>query len=262
MDEFVRQLKIVGLGDYEAMIYATLVRFSPSSAAFIAKKCNLSRSSVYTTLNSLIGKGLVGVSYKNEVKQFIAEDYEVVESLLLKEQKTLRRKFETLDSLRDNYMFFRKVGAKMPDVVFFEGVEGLKKIYLSMLREARPKEVLYLMRSEWIFGSTWSFVFGEEWHARVRKLRQEKNIRQRLLINPTMTERTRSGPLYNSRHGLEYRFLPTAEAINDFAIYILGDTVAIMSMEENNPIGIKMTNHNFADNYSNIFNALWHISGK
>jgi sugar-specific transcriptional regulator TrmB len=43
----VNQLRVLGLGDYEAAVYAVLLETSPQSATVIAKKCALSRSSVY-----------------------------------------------------------------------------------------------------------------------------------------------------------------------------------------------------------------------
>ena len=86
------QLKTLGLGDHEASIYSTLLSSSPVSATFIAKKCNLSRSSVYTSLNSLIGKGLVGTSFKNEVKQFVIEDVEALQQMVKNEENVLEKR--------------------------------------------------------------------------------------------------------------------------------------------------------------------------
>src|SRR6185503_18505948 len=74
MNDLATDLKEIGLNDHEARIYGALLSSSPASATSLAKKCALSRSSVYTTLSLLISKGLVGTTYKNEVKQFIAED--------------------------------------------------------------------------------------------------------------------------------------------------------------------------------------------
>src|SRR5687767_14968881 len=109
-----QQIKKLGLGDYEAMIYAILVQHSPASAAFIAKKCNLSRSSVYTTLNSLMAKGLVGTSYKNEVKQFIAQDHTALEQLLKNEKKELEEKFKAFETLRSSLQLFSKQSVGIP----------------------------------------------------------------------------------------------------------------------------------------------------
>src|SRR6185436_15154103 len=125
MEQIIQQLKKLGLGDHEALVYSALLGSSPASATFIAKKCNLSQSSVYTTLSSLIAKGLVATTYKNDVKQFIAQDYFTLEQLLKKEKNTIDEKFKTLELLRDSFQFFGKSNINIPQVIFFEGQEGL-----------------------------------------------------------------------------------------------------------------------------------------
>ena len=71
-DELRNTLIGLGLSGHEPAVYAALLEHSPASAAWIAKQCGLSRSSVYATLGVLTGKGLVGVTHKNDVKQFVA----------------------------------------------------------------------------------------------------------------------------------------------------------------------------------------------
>lgn len=261
MEQIIRQLKRLGLGDYEALIYATLVNSSPVSATFIAKKCGLSRSSVYTTLNSLIAKGLVGTTYKNDVKQFIAQDYLTLEQLLKKEKNNLDEKFKTLELLRNSLEFFSRVDLNIPQVIFFEGQEGLKKIYLSMMRQAQPKMTLYLLRDEFVWQPEWGFIFEQDWHERVKRLKIEKNINTKLLVNDSKTEKTHA-KFYKSKKGLEYRFLPLKNSVKQFAIYIIGDTVSVLSMEKNNLVGIKIINWHFADNFKNLFEILWQKSKK
>src|SRR5215831_18892415 len=64
MDSLRQELGKLGLGRHEAMIYAALVERSPCGASSIAKACGLSRSSVYTTLQSLADKGLVATTHR------------------------------------------------------------------------------------------------------------------------------------------------------------------------------------------------------
>lgn len=261
MEQIIQQLKKLGLGDYEALIYATLLSSSPASATFIAKKCNLSRSSVYTTFNSLIAKGLVGTTYKNDVKQFIAQDHSTLEQLLKKEKGDLDEKFKILELLRDSFQFFSNSTLNIPQVIFFEGQEGLKKIYLSMMRQARLKATLYLLRDEFVWQPEWKFIFEQDWHGRVKRLKTEKGIKTKLLINNSKIENTHA-KFYKSKKELEYESLPSKNSVKQFAIYILGDIVSVLSMEKNNLVGIKITNQHFADNFKNLFETLWQKSKK
>ncbi len=256
MDNIATQLKNLGLSDYEALVYGTLLLNSPTNATFIAKKCSLSRSSVYTTLNTLIGKGLVGTTYKNDVKQFVAEDSTSFEQLLNIERASLDAKYTQLESLKKTLQLFSKTDTQVPQLIFFEGQEGLKKIYLSMMREAPKNSTRYLLRDEFIWQPEWSFILKQEWSDRVKRWAAEKNIKTKLLINSSKIEKSKIR-FYNNQTALAHRFLPPQNAIHQFAQYVIGDTIAILSMEQNNLIGIKITNKHLADNFKKTFDTLW-----
>jgi sugar-specific transcriptional regulator TrmB len=250
------QLKSLGLTDHEANIYATLLSNSPASATFIAKKCNLSRSSVYTSLNSLIGKGLVGTSYKNEVKQFVIEDIEALQQMVKNEEIILEKKKSTLADISLSIKALQQEDINIPEVIVFEGQTGLKKIYTSMLRQAQTNETMLIVRDEFVWQENWQFVFKNEWHTKVKRLRQEKNIKTKLLINYSALEKTKA-PYYKSRKALAYKYLSRKDKVNNFAMYIVGDTVSILSTENSNPVGIKIANKHLANNYKALFNRLW-----
>jgi len=256
-----KQLLILGLSSHEASIYSVLVSNSPSSATFIAKKCNLSRSSVYTSLSSLISKGLVGTSYKNEVKQFVIEDVDSLNQLLKNEEDLLKKKKKTLSDISLTISSLRKGSINVPEIIVFEGISGLKKIYTSMLRQSRSGENMMIIRDEFVWQEEWSFIFKEEWHTKVKNLRREKNISTRLLINNSPLER-KNEKYYKTRKALDYKYLPVNNKVDNFAMYIIGDTVSILSTENNNPVGIKIVNKHLAENHKAIFNSLWSASNR
>lgn len=258
METIIEQLKKLGFGNNEALVYGTLLQSSPSSATHIAKKNNLSRSTVYTTLSALIAKGYVGTTYKNDVKQFIAEDVSILQQALVREQKHIETKNRLIQELKEKTQVLRNSSLQIPGIIFFEGQEGLKKIYLSMMRRAAPRSTLYLLRDEFVWRPEWNFIFDEEWQSRVGRWKKEKNIRTKLLVNPSVHEKAH-GALYRTKRGLEYRFLPPETTMDAFALYILGDTIAILSIEKNNLIGIQITNMHLAQNFVSVFKGLWRV---
>ena len=251
----VEQVKVLGFGDYEARIYITLLENSPSSATLIAQKCNLSRSSVYTTLASLISKGVVSTTYHNNVKQFVAEDPSIFEALLKKEKDELENKTKVLGSLSSVLMKAMTPLMHTPNTVFFEGQDGLKRIYLSMLRDANKGGTMYILRDEFVWTPEWQFIFSQEWHNRVRRLKIEKNIKTHLIINDSAFERSKKS-YYASRKATVTTYLPKKKHLKDFALYILDDVVSILSMENNNLVGIKITNNSLAENFKVILSLL------
>lgn len=249
------QLKDLGLSDYESRIYNILISHSPASATLIAKKCNLSRSSVYTTLSSLIAKGLVGVTYKNDVKQFVAGSFDSLKSLIKADEEKLKKKIEILDQAEKTIKALSGQKLNVPNIIFFEGQEGLKKIYLSMMRQSGSNSTMYILRDEFVWQSEWKFVFDNDWHNRVKRLKTEKNIKTVLLINDSKIERSKTD-FYKSKKNLDFHFLPKNKAIKQFAIYITEDIVSILSIENNNLVGIKITNDHIAQNFQKLFDVL------
>lgn len=251
-----RQIRALGFSETEASVYVQLLCLSPAQAALIAKKTGIPRSSVYLAMNELFAKGLVSVTFKNGVRQFIAEDPKVLKELLEQEQQHLSAKMQVAEGLVESLRVLQKSDIHIPNIVFFEGQESLKKIYLGMLREARDNSTMLIIRDEFVWDPAWEFIFQEEWNDLVRRLRTEKNIATRLIINDSREER-KHGAYYRSRKAFALKRLPPKHAVHDFAIYILNDITSILSMEKNNVIGIKITNEHITRNFRELFESLW-----
>ncbi len=256
-----KKLEGIGLSQYESLLYAALAERSPASATYLAKHCGLSRSSVYTALNALIGKGLVGTTYHNDVKQFSAEDPEALEQLLASKQQTLKHQASILASLKPLLIGAKEPAMAIPNVSFFEGQEGLKRIYLAMLRGARAGDSFCILRDEFVWRPEWNFVFEDDWKQRVKRLRTEKSIRTQLLVNASAEEQ-RHLSYYRSRKALEMRQIPKQFSVDRFGLYILGETASILSLEHGHLIGIKITNRHLAANCHTVFQAFWKVAGK
>lgn len=246
----------LGLSNYEAGVYLTLLEHSPSSAGFIAKKLRYSRSTVYAALDKLTGKGLVGTTYKNGVKQFMAEEPKRLGEILKEEQRKMVGRVELFSKMADQLQFLTKSDNQIPNIIFFEGWESLKKIYLNMLRSAPKDSTMYIIRSEFYWTPEWTFIFGDQWHDHVKMWREDRKIHTQLLINDSKEERKHMS-FYKSRKYTTSRLLPKDQSVKDFALYILGDTVSILSLEKNNSVGVKITNQALVDNFKNIFKGLW-----
>jgi hypothetical protein len=186
----------------------------------------------------------------------VAQDLDSLGALLKTEQHNLNSKTKLLENLRKNPLLSASGSGNMPNMMFFEGQEGLKKIYLSMLREAPKNSVMRIVRDEFIWRKEWQFVFDAEWHDIVKYFRKSKNIHTKLLVNNSATEKKHS-KLYSSRQALDIKFLPARSQVKNFAFYILGDTTSILSMDGEAMHGAKLTDSSMAKNTTTIFKELW-----
>lgn len=261
MNTLTAQLKTFGLSDHESRVFAVLLETSPANATLIAKKCVMSRSSVYTVLSALIGKGLVSVTHKNEVKQFVAQTPEALKLMLDREKKSVEDKYGVLATITELVRTMPQGIAHPPQVSFFEGQEGLKKIYLNMMRKAEPGAELLLLRDEFVWTDAWKFIFESEWHGKIGKIKKEKNITTRLIVNGSKVEKSHAA-LYKKTKGLTVRMLPAKNALEHFAVYIMDDMVNILSFESGNLVGISITNRVIAQNIKLIFELVWATAKK
>ncbi len=118
---------------------------------------------------------------------------------------------------------------------------------------------MYIIRSEFVWTPDWTFIFGDEWHEQVKMWRTDRNINTEVLINESKEEKKHAA-FYKSRKHTKARFLPKDQSVKDFALYILGDTVSLLSLEKNNSVGVKITNEVLAENFKKIFKGIWNTS--
>ncbi len=259
MDDLRQELLQLGLGQHEATVYAALVEHSPVGASWVAKHCGLSRSSVYTTLDSLIAKGLAGTTYDGEVKRFVASGHEALVDLLHTQQQRAEQRLRRAEALRERFERARKTDPRLSQIVFFEGQRGLKRVYLEMLREAPPESTMYIVRDEFVWEDEWSFVHERPWRKEVGRLKGQRSVSTRLLVNRSALERSK-GDYYRTRPGTEFRLLPAASAVERFALYATDDMISVLSVEDNNLVGIRIANRHLAANFVSLFGALWKAS--
>lgn len=111
-----------------------------------------------------------------------------------------------------------------------------------------------ILRDEFLWQPSWQFVFEADWHDRVRRLKADKAITTRLLVNRSTIER-RKAAYYKSRKHLERRYLK--RPIERFGLYLVDDTAAILSFDNANLLGIRIVNRHIADNLAVLFESLW-----
>ena len=99
------------------------------------------------------------------------------------------------------------------------------------------------------------------WGSFIERWKKELNIHTKLLVNSSPIEKKKE-KFYKDNQWLKTGYLPVKNKVDQFVMYIIGDVVSIMSMENNNLVGIKITNQHLAKNFKNIFDILWQKSNQ
>jgi sugar-specific transcriptional regulator TrmB len=132
-------LKTLDLSQKEANIYLALLKIGQNPASTIAKFTKLSRTTVYSCLQTLVEKQFVQFYQKNKLQIFAARPPETIQIILerkIREANIRRKKFE---SLLPNFKALINSGQILPSVEYFEGLEGIKKIYNHHLEQKTEK---------------------------------------------------------------------------------------------------------------------------
>jgi sugar-specific transcriptional regulator TrmB len=156
-----------GLTEKQARIYLACLELGPSTVQKISTKANISRSTAYEVLDSLIKKGLVNTYLKKKVSHFNAID---PEEYINQSQE----KIEILSQALPNFNALFQKPKEKPSVRLYEGKEGMKIVFKEILKESR--ELI-------CFGSSDDFINKlKDLHKYFLENRLKKKIPLRLIL--------------------------------------------------------------------------------
>lgn len=137
-DLFLQKLEGLGLSANEAMIYMALLEKSPLTGYEVAKRCNLSRGSIYTTLERLTEKRAV---HKTVDNKYLAVD--------LKQFLKMRQGYfaDCIDYLNNNYENLN-LAETYENVLFIHGHNSILNRVKEMISSAKREISLTAFREE------------------------------------------------------------------------------------------------------------------
>jgi hypothetical protein len=133
----IQTLSYYGFSDKEAKIYLTCLELGTSIASTIARRSEINRGTTYSILEDFKRRGIISETIQNEVKYFSV----LAPELLFQREEEKYQKMQA--SLPDLLAVTSKYGTR-PRTQFFEGVEGIKKIFTEVLEEGKTMESPYL----------------------------------------------------------------------------------------------------------------------
>ena len=116
----------------EGSVLACLFEHGRQAASSVARICEAPRNTVRGTLDGLVRKGLVTCTRKGNTQFYELERGESLLQLLEHRRESQRLELESqLSAVKSNLSFFdRKAdSATRPRITFYDGYDGLKKVY-------------------------------------------------------------------------------------------------------------------------------------
>ena len=231
-----------GLSQKEAKVYLSLTEIGTSVVSQIAKGAGLNRVSTYDILEKLKSRGLVSFFTKQKTKYFTAIQPET----LLQEQE------KVTNDLRAVLPKLKNLAGEIshPRVRYFEGLEGIKAVYLDSLNSST--EILNYCNSKEVRAS-WP-QYEKEYIAQ----RAKKKIFLRG-ISP-VDQYAKKLKQDDQKFHREIRLLPGNQFLFTNEINIYDDKVAILSFKKE-LIGMIIESSEIANSQRAIFEMCWQLAG-
>jgi sugar-specific transcriptional regulator TrmB len=237
------QLEFLGLSEGEATVYSTLATLGPSLPTEIAKHTGIKRPTLYEVFPKLLEKGLLSETVKGKRKYFFAED---IQSFLDERQRQL----DTVQAVVPELRALLATASSKPKILFYEGVEGIKKVYYDHLLVRQ--EILELVSIEQIHPDLQTYITNYYIPERARR-----KIPLKMLVNG----KTTLEPWRVRTNSLEYREVRVFEEgilKTPLGLNIYGDNVSItLHREDTEAIGLIIRSKEIAETLRSIFIFLW-----
>lgn len=253
MDEEL--LKHIGLSENEAKTYLILLKKGSLSVGEAAKATRLKRSNLYNILESLAAKGAAKKVSIGGVVRFEASDPNRLLVLAEKQEEQIRHHKESLALVLPSLLSLYHLSSQKPSVRYYEGLEGLKRVYEDILRTG---EDIRLIRS--VYDND-----REDLNRTVRaqvKKQVKAGIRVRMLA--PLTRNTAVRLAEDKANLINRRILPAEGFRLPAQVILYGDAVALTDLK--NPDAIISTvidNKNITETFRVIFEYMWeHAKGE
>lgn len=240
------QLTGLGLSEEESQIYLTLLEYGTSSVSNISRLTKIGRVNCYHYIEKLIHKGLISQSSRSKIKEFTAENPNIL----------INKQLEHLNyakSIVPELLAISAHNPKKPKIQFFEGKEGIKNIFNKIIR-TQPDEIVSFSNFEQLEQFIPEFLPGHF------QERIQHNIKTRFISPRTKSSDSfiqRFFPKQYDDRLLEVFLISSHEFTFSSEITIFSGSIAIVNLNETNPIGILIENPELYHTQKAIFDLAW-----
>jgi sugar-specific transcriptional regulator TrmB len=221
-------LKSLGLSDKEIKIYLASLQLGSSLVQNIASFAGLNRTSAYDLLKSLEQKGFVSYAIQSGKMFYQATQPNKIISMLKEREELVKKILPELNSLSQST-------SKRPNVEVYMGKDGLKTIFENILSEAKSFSAI-ASRSQ--LQNLFEFYFPH-----FVERRKKNKIKVRIISEVQPLDKEAPYKLIKSK-------IKTAT-------WLYNGKIAMVSLEEKEPIGILVNEKNFYETHQMMFDLLW-----
>jgi len=238
-DKVLAQL---GFSQNEAKVYLAALETGLASAQDIAKQAGVKRTTTYSVLGYLAGRGVVGKTKIKNKTRFLAEPPDKLLSMTHELESQIKKTLPELEAI------YNKKETK-PKITFFEGKNAIQAVYDDILRE-KPAEIL-----EW---NTEAYFKNPNVDPNYIDKRMASNIHARRIAG--------AGSQWDLKHKYldakelaTTRIVPREQFWPGIEVNIYGDKIAFMNYAEN--MSVIIESKAIADAMRQAYELSWKGAG-
>lgn len=237
-------LRELGLSKNEIETYIALTKLGSSKTGPLMRLTGIGSSQTYTSLDSLIARGLISYTVRNNVRHYRAEP-----PTTLVENET--RKISALKTLADEMARLTPKEQTRNFVNAFERKDGFRKAFLAHTEHLKPGEELR------ITGYSARVPGLRELRShlyRYNRMIEAKRCTMRMILDENFRHSLgeRVGPAYTIRFLNSDYFTPSAMSISKREV--------VISVWSKYPIAISISEPSIVEGFANNFESLWKIA--
>lgn len=244
--QFMRKIPktIAGLSARQTEVYKVLLKLGKGTVAEVMREAKMNRTTGYSVLDSLVGKGLVTISGKEPKQEYVAESPDNLLEYLNCEAEEASARAKEVENLIPELKSMHNVMGR-PKVMFYEGEEGMERVYEDTL--SSHETIRAYANCEDVSRTLPHYFPG------YFKRRAAKNIPIRAIFpeNPAAFERAS----LDKEEMRETAIVPTNKYYFSPEINIYDDKIMIASWKEK--LGIIIQSKEIADAMKSIYELAW-----
>lgn len=243
----IKQLAAAGLDEKQARVYVACLELGKSKAPEIARKAEIKRTTSYNILDELMRMGLVSYSTQGKSKFFVPQEPRVILNMLDTKRKLAESLLPELEMLHATHHI-------RPKLQFFEGREGVKRIYEDTLT-AKSKKLQQIVRVKDFFEFP-----GKEYLKNFIQRRVAAGITAYALHPKSDDIHDDTFGEESTKHMRHVRYLPPG-LFHASMIMIYDNKVAMISTREES-FGFIIESKDFSSTLAGYFEFLWNAGTK
>lgn len=240
-EKLEKSLHDFGLGEEEAKVYLTGLSLGSTTILNLSKKSGISRTTVYSLINSLSQKGLFRVNIRGFKKTYEAENPEKLEQML-------KFKIENLKNSIPDFLSIYNLKETEGNIRYYEGLGSIKPLYLESLNDVLPQDDYLVITNQ----EQW-FSIDQKYFTEYKEKRAKLSINTRLLFQDSLIAREHKK--FEKNFNEKIKILPADTELN--VDFVCTPKRVIIFQTKQPYIAISIENKFVIQLYKNLFEIIW-----